>query len=417
MRRLEITIVGGSIAGCSAAILLTRAGHDVHVYERSRGGLVGRGGGIGTPTSMLTWLVEQGKVDADLPRLTPSSIPFVVRTAGEPAQGRTVWAQRVEMAVFHWTSLWSSLRSRVADDRYHGGVSVVDAVERASGRVEVRFHDGSRLDSDLVVWADGYRSLGRRLLFPEVELRYRGYMLWRGLLPERQLESVGVLESEMPRLFHPTVLGSTVLYLVPGTDGSRRPGERLVNWGAYIPLPEEEHPSFMIDRSGQPVVGSIPAGQMRHDQEHALKALMAAELPDVYADVVARTVDTSVQLIYTARTPAYHRGHMLLAGDAGSSAPPFTGSGVLKGYANVYGLIDTLRRHDDLAAALDAWDGSQVQLANGLLALGERLEDAIIWNPLDLSTADPSAVAAWWSAAATPNGDAISGQPQAGTGR
>lgn len=55
---LRIGIVGGSLAGCSAAILLSRAGHDVQVYERSRGNLVGRGGGIGTATAVFEGLIE-----------------------------------------------------------------------------------------------------------------------------------------------------------------------------------------------------------------------------------------------------------------------------------------------------------------------------------------------------------------------
>jgi 2-polyprenyl-6-methoxyphenol hydroxylase-like FAD-dependent oxidoreductase len=43
-KSLKVGIVGGSIAGCSAAILMSRAGHDVTVFERSRGVLQGRGG-------------------------------------------------------------------------------------------------------------------------------------------------------------------------------------------------------------------------------------------------------------------------------------------------------------------------------------------------------------------------------------
>lgn len=49
MTKLNIGIIGGSIAGCSAAILLGREGHKVDVFERSRGDLVGRGGGMGAP--------------------------------------------------------------------------------------------------------------------------------------------------------------------------------------------------------------------------------------------------------------------------------------------------------------------------------------------------------------------------------
>ena len=45
---MKIGIVGGSIAGCSAAILLSKEGYEVTVFERSNKSLVGRGGGIGT---------------------------------------------------------------------------------------------------------------------------------------------------------------------------------------------------------------------------------------------------------------------------------------------------------------------------------------------------------------------------------
>ncbi len=51
--KLKIGIVGGSIAGCSAAILLARAGYHITVFERSMGALVGRGGGIGTTSPAL----------------------------------------------------------------------------------------------------------------------------------------------------------------------------------------------------------------------------------------------------------------------------------------------------------------------------------------------------------------------------
>jgi 2-polyprenyl-6-methoxyphenol hydroxylase-like FAD-dependent oxidoreductase len=97
--------------------------------------------------------------------------------------------------------------------------------------------------------------------------------------------------------------------------------------------------------------------------------------------------------------PSYHRGGACLIGDAGAVAPPFTGSGVFKGYNNVQSLLDALGRHDDPVEALNEWDAEQVQLADRLLALGDQMEQAFIWNSLDLTTADATSTEAWWHAA------------------
>jgi 2-polyprenyl-6-methoxyphenol hydroxylase-like FAD-dependent oxidoreductase len=395
VRPLDVAIVGGSLAGCSAAILLTRAGHDVHVFERSRGGLVGRGGGIATPVPMLASLVQQDLIDADFPHLLATSTPFVIHTTAEPKLGHVAWELPLKVAAFHWAALWGALRRRVPDDRYHQGAAVTGADDHGDG-VELTFDNGSRLEADLVLWADGYQSLGRRLAFPEVDLSYRGYMLWRGVLPERAMDETGRLGSTVPRVFYPGLAGHLVAYFVPGADGSSQPGARLVNWAAFLPLAEHDLEPFMVDRSGAPRVGTIPPGELRPEEQDRLEALVGAQLPGFYADIVRRTHTTSVQLIYTVRVPGYHRGRMGLIGDAGSVAQPFTGSGVFKGYHNVTSLLEALDRHDNLETALDEWGASQVALGHRLLALGEQMEQAFIWNPLDLAGADAATTETWW---------------------
>jgi 2-polyprenyl-6-methoxyphenol hydroxylase-like FAD-dependent oxidoreductase len=305
----------------------------------------------------------------------------------------------VNVAGFHWTALWGALRSRVPDERYHRGSQVTAAAEDRSGRVALTFGDGSVANADLVLFADGYQSLGRSLLFPEVGLAYRGYMLWRGLLPERETRDGDALRSKISRVAYPTMPGHFVVYLVPGEDGSVLPGRQLFNWAAFIPLPTEEVAAFMVDRAGTPRAGTIPPGEMRPDEESRLKSLMAAQLPDYYADIVTRSPRTYVQLIYTVQVSAYHRGRMCLIGDAGSVAQPFTGSGVFKGYNNVKDLLEVLDRHDELDAALGEWDAAQVFLGRRLLALGEQMELAFIWDWPDLAEADAMTTEAWWRSA------------------
>jgi 2-polyprenyl-6-methoxyphenol hydroxylase-like FAD-dependent oxidoreductase len=74
---VNVGIVGGSLAGCAAAIALGRAGCEVSVYERSRGALEDRGAGIGMPLALLRTLVERDYVDEDMACFRASRSPFV----------------------------------------------------------------------------------------------------------------------------------------------------------------------------------------------------------------------------------------------------------------------------------------------------------------------------------------------------
>jgi 2-polyprenyl-6-methoxyphenol hydroxylase-like FAD-dependent oxidoreductase len=116
---------------------------------------------------------------------------------------------------------------------------------------------------------------------------------------------------------------------------------------------------------------------------------------------VAKTQDTYVQLIYTADLPAYYRGRMGLIGDAGMVIQPFTGSGVFKGYHNATELLEALDTHETVDEALKEWSEVQVRTGKHLPALGEQMEKAFIWEPLDFASADAETTAAWWKASVT----------------
>jgi len=401
MNKLNIGIVGGSIAGCSAAILLGRQGHTVRVFERSRGGLVGRGGGIGTPGPVLESLMQQDVIDSDFPHLSGSTMPFIVRTSAHEREGYTPWEMPLNLKLFHWSALWNNLRKRVPDEIYHRGYEVVNAEANGAESVTLQFGDASEANFDLVLFADGYQSLGRQLLFPKVDLNYRGYMLWRGLLTEREMDDSAPLGSKVTRLAYTSLPGHLVVYLVPAQDGSIEPGNRIFNWAAYIPLPEAELPEFMVGRDGISHSGTIPPGKMRLAEEDRLKQLMYDNLPTYYSDILAKTQNSYVQLIYTVRLPAYHLGRICVIGDAGVVVQPFTGSGVFKGYNNVKDLLLTLNTSETLDDALQRWGNEQVRIGDRLLALGDQMEQAFIWNSLDLATADATATAAWWKRAVT----------------
>lgn len=269
------------------------------------------------------------------------------------------------------------------------------------GTAVLTLADGTQEAFDLVLFADGYHSLGRALLFPETELIYRGYMLWRGLLPEAEMPDSSPLGSSVPRLSHAKIPGHTVMYFIPHENGSVAEGERIYNWASYIPLPEEALAAFMVDRDGHFHDGTLPPGFMRLTEEERLKGLAAENLPGYYAEIIDKTTNTYVQLIYTSDLPAYYRDRFCLIGDAGMVIQPFTGSGVFKGYNNTKDLLESLNRHETIDEALQAWGTKELASAKRLLALGEQMEQAFIWNQLDYATASADEVAAWWKASVT----------------
>jgi len=397
---VRIGVVGGSIAGCTAAITLARNGHDVTIYERSRGGLRGRGAGIGTPTATFSSLVEKDLVGPDTPRFLATEHPFVSRRDAHDRYGSSPLTLPLDMALLNWGDLWRELRSRVPDDRYLEGKDIASA-EQAGSRVRLTLADGESAGFDLVLFADGYQSLGRSMMFPGLEPTYRGYVLWRGVLDEVDLAEREPLENALYRIHYKGLPGNAVFYLVPGPQGSTSAGERWVNWACYIPVAPEGLAEFLTDREGRQRSHSLPPGSMRSEQEARLKALMAEHLPGYFSDIIDSSTSTFAQPIYGVVVPENARGRIALVGDAGAVVPPFTGSGVFKAIANVTQLAERLGDGGDPDSALRRWSREQAATGMRLAALGEQMEKAFVWDAPDFSTLTGEEARAWWHEAIT----------------
>ena len=265
MRDLSIGIVGGSIAGCAAAIELAPLGYRVRVFERSPGELVGRGAGIGTPSTLFNRLIQRDLVDENMPRFYASDLPLVSRSDEDPVHGHTALKLDLDMALVNWGDLYSNLRKRVPNSHYFQGLGVREVDPKTAKGVALRFDDDSTLTFDLVVFADGYRSTGRKALFPDVEPVYRGYVLWRGVLDESRIVDSAPLETSLYRIHYKGLPGNAVFYFVPGVDGSTEHGSRWINWACYVPVDAKSLRGFLVDRPGKRHSSSVPPGLKRED--------------------------------------------------------------------------------------------------------------------------------------------------------
>ena len=324
---MRVGIIGGSIAGCATAALLHRAGHDVTVFERSESDLVSRGSGIGTPMTVWQDMMARGLIDETLPAFRIDSLRFVTRGSGT-GQQRWLGDARGQGSVMlvNWAHLYQWLRRGVPDELYRSA-SAVELIDARPDGTTLHLGPGGSSDFDLVVCADGYRSIGRRLIDPGAALRYRGIVSWRGLLHESDLRADPLDGCDLLRVGYQG--GHGVLYYIPGSGPSAGPGKRLLKWGYNLQVPEDALSSLLVDDQERQQSSSVPFGKVHPQVRAGLESRLADLLPSPLFELVRQSSESAIQAIYSVVPRSYARDRLCLVGDAGAVFSPFTSSGVL----------------------------------------------------------------------------------------
>lgn len=224
-----VSVVGGSIGGLTAALVLRDAGCDVRVFERSPAALTARGAGLAVLDSTLKYLVERGGLRAEDVCSSTDWIRFLNR------DGSVQHEQPHRYRFSSWNTMYRSLFGIFGTGRYELGAEVTDFGQQAD-RVCVTLATGRRAEADLLICADGVGSIARARLQPAAQRSYSGYVAWRGTLPESEL-SPATYALLGDALTYQVLPGSHILvYPIPGLDGSVRCGERLINMVWYVNL-------------------------------------------------------------------------------------------------------------------------------------------------------------------------------------
>jgi 2-polyprenyl-6-methoxyphenol hydroxylase-like FAD-dependent oxidoreductase len=392
---MRVGIIGGSIAGCATAALLHRAGHDVTVVERSESGLVSRGAGILMVTASWQDMTARGLLDGTVPACRVGYSRFVTRAAGT---GQQRWLGDVEMSsvLFNWAHLFQSLRRRVPDGLYRSGAAV-EWIEATPHCTTLHLVSGGSLDFDLVVCADGYRSPGRGLVDPGAAPAYRGMVLWRGVLSERDIRDDALGGCDLLRPVYQG--GHGVAYYVPGPGQSTEPRERLLMWGYYLQVPESDLASVLVDDQERQQSGSVPFGKVHPEVRAALESRLAGLLPSPLFELVQQSGNSSVQAIYSFVPRRYARDRLCLVGDSGTLAPPFAGSGVLRAVASAASLADALAGASAVDDALRRWSDAQLQAAAQVIPNAEGIERSYVFDMPDFTAMATTAANDWMAAA------------------
>jgi 2-polyprenyl-6-methoxyphenol hydroxylase-like FAD-dependent oxidoreductase len=346
-------VVGAGPAGLVGGIALRRAGIDTVVVERAPAGS-DAGSGLTLWPNAMKALDHVGAADA-------------VRRVGAPCDGISMRNARGRVldrtprallehrfggtgSALHRGELTEALIRVLGPGVVRFGAACV-GVEQDSERGSVRLEDGTRLDADVVVGADGIGSLVRRALFGSRPLRYAGYPVWRAVTP---FELVGAGRTGTLTLGRGAQFG-----LFPMTRGR-------VYWFAALDAAEGTAPTgtaakrLLLDRFG---AWHDPIG-------HVLEATGDAA-------IVASDVHELEPL------SRWSRGRVALVGDAAHAGTPALGQGACQAIEDAVVLAHCLRGHRRVEAAFADFERRRLARANRTVREAHTLSRVGQWrNPV-----------------------------------
>ncbi|WP_342713080.1 hypothetical protein AAFG13_19875 [Bradyrhizobium sp. B124] len=365
----RVTISGGSVAGLCNAITLRKLGATVTVHERVPGPMLARGAGIVVQRELIQLLEENGA----------GPLPFTTcrgRRYLDPDGGDGV-LQDMPQEFTSWEAIHKALRATVPGECYRADSEVM-AVSQAGSKVSATLGDGSVVESDLFVAADGSGSAVRRQMLPDVEARYAGYVAWRGTLDERNVPSDLLPFFDDRFTFSEARNGGHMLaYFIPGPDGAVTVGSRRLNWVWYVHVGAAELANVLTDKDGTRHRSSLPRGSASAKAVADLRARALREIHPKMAALVAETPDPFLQSILDVTVPKTLFGRVLLTGDAAFVVRPHTAGGTAKAAYEASVLARALKSaRANVDVALQSTERLQLEYGNALyqygLALGNR---------------------------------------------
>ncbi|MFI7235893.1 FAD-dependent monooxygenase [Streptomyces cyaneofuscatus] len=375
---LRIGVIGGSIAGCAAAVAGSRAGADVTVYERSGAELQDRGFGIVIPPPLHRELVESGYLDAGMETAPVATRVWLTREPGGRST-RELARQSSPVTPCNWGLLWRSLRASAGAVRYLRGEPVTSVGEGPdTGAVITTARGEERYD--IVVGADGHASRTRQLLAPGLRPEPAGYAVWRGAIALSALadhpQELELLRGAWVTLGFPG--GHGIFYLIPG--GSRHPGagDRLLAYAIY-----GRPPAF-------PDADADPGPYVRE--------LAEEHFPAAWAEIVGHGTHrtTACHPVADVQVPRAARAPLLLAGDAAGVSRPHTASGAVKALQDALCLERVLREGPTAAAALERYADERTAAGATLVEMGRRMGRAQVEETPDWAAMGQEEVDVWF---------------------
>ena len=283
--------------------------------------------------------------------------------------GRIIAGMPLHQTLTAWGRLYRLLKDVFPAGFYHYSRSF-ERLEQDAAGVTAYFSDGSSARGDLLIGADGIRSVVRAQVAPMTRPQYVGYVAWRGLVDEGALsaETQTALADRMAFGLPPGEMLLT--YLVAGRDYTTQPGQRRYNFVWYRPVPtQSELADLFTDVSGRRYENNIPPDRIRPEVIAAMYADAERLLAPQFVEVLRKAPEPFFQPIYDLESTRLVFGRVAILGDAAFVARPHVGLGVTKAAGDAAALTDAMLAHNDhLEQALAHYESARVAFGAAIVA-------------------------------------------------
>ena len=359
-------VIGGGIAGPVAATALAMAGIDAAVYEARPADPASANGIGGSLALEPNGLAALRIIGADDP-VRAAAIPItrsVMSIAGKPGREMPTPQGLPPRQLIDRGALHRILRERAQ----RSGVQIHDAkklirVDERQDRVTAHFADGTHATADVLIGADGVHSTVRNLIDPDAPgARYLKLLGFEGLA-DNAPDDPATAELEPGTMTF--AFGRRAYYLY-----WKRPDGRI-GWGANQPSEQ-----YLTLKEARAVAAE--------DWLHTLRNAYANDIPG--ARLAAETTSEALQAVgglhIMPPVPHWHRGRMVLVGDAVHAPSNSTGQGASLAMESAIQLARCLRDLPDVSSAFTAYERLRRTRVEKIAARGARISHAKAPGPV-----------------------------------
>lgn len=332
----KVGIIGAGPAGLSTAIALRKQGIDVHIYERATAFRPIGAGVTLSPNGVRSLAAIDADIVQQLKKQGSQLNRFRIRTArGWPILNQPVKDDDYDQPflAIRWFSLQETMRAKLPPETLHLNHQLI-CFEQNQQSVTLSFDNGETTTVDLLIGADGIRSVVRRQLFGLEDPAYGGWMTWRG---------VQKYQHRMLPPHHTTIFAKRGKSLILLDNG-----EGYMSWALEMASPT-------LHQSQHPEAAKAQVLQELSNWHPALRELINRTEADT---IVERPVCKPIIL------PHWSDGRVTLVGDAAHPMAPFLGQGTNTTFEDVWALSACLSRQDHLEAALEQYATRRIERAH-----------------------------------------------------